>query len=311
MTICIAATGQFDVPNRPMVIIASDRMTSLADTEFEPPHGKTFWMTQCIAALTAGSSAIQIELCKRTHKEVAKRLTKMSTWIPVEEVADIFSREMVKHKTAVTERFYLAPFGLDVPTLVKYRNKSDPEWLGDIAERMMLYKLGIATIITGLDSEGAHIYVLDENGGIMGHDLAGFAAIGGGRRHAESHFMFSKHSPIGSLRETILRTYIAKKRAEVAPGVGLATDMFVIGELGKNYRFSEDDMNYLEVIYKQITDEQEASLKKGNEQISQYLDAQIKKNQESQAAAALPQQQISTQSASPPSVSRKSKRAKK
>jgi len=37
-----------------------------------------------------------------------------------------------------------------------------------------------------------------------------------------------RHSPATPLRETVFQVYAAKRRAEVAPGVGLDTDMAII-----------------------------------------------------------------------------------
>jgi hypothetical protein len=41
--------------------------------------------------------------------------------------------------------------------------------------------------------------------------------------------MLAGHSPFSSSPETLLLTYLAKKRSEIAPGVGKGTDMFIIG----------------------------------------------------------------------------------
>ena len=52
------------------------------------------------------------------------------------------------------------------------------------------------------------------------YDMIGFAAIGIGGWHAQSRFMFAKHTRRSPQPETLLLTYSAKKQAEVAPGVG-------------------------------------------------------------------------------------------
>ncbi len=88
---------------------------------------------------------------------------------------------------------------------------------------------GIEAIFCGLDLTGHHIFVVNNSANVVCHDVVGFAAIGIGYWHANSQFMFAEHHWQKSFSETLLLTYSAKKRAEVAPGVGAETDMFAIG----------------------------------------------------------------------------------
>src|SRR5215207_7140862 len=70
-------------------------------------------------------------------------------------------------------------------------------------------------------------------------DVVGFASVGSGSRHAESQMMLARHAWNADLDPTLLTTYLAKKRAEVAPGVGTETDMFMITGPGNNLRFRQ------------------------------------------------------------------------
>ena len=79
---------------------------------------------------------------------------------------------------------------------------------------------------------GPHLYAIS-NGNITCQDAVGFAAIGAGAYHASSYFMFAGHARDATLSKTFLTTYASKRRSEVAPGVGIETDMFLVGpELG-------------------------------------------------------------------------------
>ena len=69
-------------------------------------------------------------------------------------------------------------------------------------------------------------------------DVVGFASVGSGSRHAESQMMLARHAWNADLDPTLLTTYLAKKRAEVAPGVGTETDMFMITGPGNNFALS-------------------------------------------------------------------------
>jgi len=88
------------------------------------------------------------------------------------------------------------------------------------------------TIIAGMDETGPHIYSIDSDGVSSCNDSAGFAAIGIGARHAESQFMFQHFAPHWHIGPALILLYTAKRRAEVAPGVGSETDMFLIAPKG-------------------------------------------------------------------------------
>jgi hypothetical protein len=107
-----------------------------------------------------------------------------------------------------------------------------PQLVNDIAKELLDFPMPEAeTIVTGTDEHGAHIFVI-ANGELSCRDNVGFAAIGVGYWHANSYLMFAGHTRAKLLPETLLAAYSAKRRAEVAPGVGPATDMFMVG-LGK------------------------------------------------------------------------------
>ena len=83
-------------------------------------------------------------------------------------------------------------------------------------------------IIAGIDRTGAHIWVVTD--GIPScHDAFGYAVIGSGQRHADSQMVSGKHSPAKSPPETLVLVHMAKKRAEVTPSVGVATDILTMG----------------------------------------------------------------------------------
>ena len=94
----------------------------------------------------------------------------------------------------------------------------------------------------------AHIYLAND-GEITCQDRVGFAAIGIGTSHAESEFMFAGHNVNNFFPETVRTAYFAKRRAEVAPGVGKATDMFMITNLGKYAEIGEHVLDALKDMH--------------------------------------------------------------
>jgi hypothetical protein len=130
----------------------------------------------------------------------------------------------------------------------------------------------IEAIVCGVDGTGAHIYVVN-NSEVTSRDAIGFAAIGAGYWHANSQFMFAGHNRNRPLPETFLLTYAAKRRAEVAPGVGIGTDMFSIGQTPGSYgpildKFVQD----IDKIYKRTRARAAQSVNKSNKEVTKYVE---------------------------------------
>jgi hypothetical protein len=151
--------------------------------------------------------------------------------------------------------------------------------LSEIIEALRAFALPeVSTIFAGLDTSGAHIYSVRYDGILNCHDAVGFAAIGAGARHASSQFMLAKHGLTKPLADTLRLTYFAKKRSEVAPGVGEQTDMCLIGSQLGAFKFfnQKDDIRRLQALYsKALKDERkmEESAQAGIEQFVQELKA--------------------------------------
>ena len=155
------------------------------------------------------------------------------TWIRVKDTAEIYLECRSDARLKRAERDFLWPLGLTKATFIEQQRIMDPSLVDRLARDMIQYRLPtMAVIIAGIDG-GAHIYVI-HNGQIGDNDIGcydamGFAAIGIGARHANAHFLSTGHKFDSLAHEALLATYVAKKRAEVAPGVGPTTDMYVIG----------------------------------------------------------------------------------
>src|SRR5262249_7681344 len=85
-------------------------------------------------------------------------------------------------------------------------------------------------IIIGADRTGPHLFHIDKWGNIRCDDLQAFSAIGIGEWHATSHLMLAKYSKNTTFQNALLQIYLAKRKAEVAPGIGRTTDIFFISE---------------------------------------------------------------------------------
>lgn len=253
VTVCVAAMCRSPLKGKPFVILgAADRMLTVGSTvEFEPPQTKIVNLTSCIKAMTAGDAGIQAEICNRAFGDVNRRIqVEPKNWWLVRDVAQLWSDYYQQLRFDQAEAAILKTVGLDRSTFISRQRELAPELVRQLKAELDSFEIGAAdTIIAGVDATGAHIYTVSDSI-IVCHDLSGFVAVGIGGSHAQSEFMFAKHTKHKMLPETCLLTYAAKKRAEVAPGVGEVTDMFMIGPfLGNSVDVGPDVLDKLDAVY--------------------------------------------------------------
>jgi len=258
VTVCVAAMAEKNT-----LVGASDRMLTAGDVEFEPDQYKIWMFATAIVALVAGDSTLQSEILKRVDIEVKRWINNdPKTWVSVKDVASLYCKKYRELLREHAEADILSPLGLDIDKFLRRQGKMRPEFLASIAEKLTEYDFPslLETIFIGTDNDGPlgekgekfvypQIYATERDK-VACLTTVGFAAIGSGKSHAESQFMFSGHSPLKPFNETILLTYAAKKRAEVAPGVGKVTDMVVIGPgLGPLLKVEDKHIERLDKIY--------------------------------------------------------------
>lgn len=287
MTVCVAA-----ITEKSMVFGAADRMLTAGDIQFEPAIPKVFLLTNSIVALLAGDSALQTEIMQSVKFQVQRKVSENpKQWLPVGNVALIYAEVYRRARQRRTTNEVLAPLGLDANTFIGRQKEMDTDLVKHIASELVNYEMApVQSIITGVDQEGPHLFVVN-NGQVSCLDSVGFAAIGAGYWHANSQFMFGGHARWKPVPETLLLTYAAKKRAEVAPGVGEATDMFSIGPTpGSFFAIPEDVLASVDAIYQRIREKNNATIREGNEEVTDYV------NKIAAAAAAQEEQRAQAQS---------------
>jgi hypothetical protein len=72
------------------------------------------------------------------------------------------------------------------------------------------------------------LYLVDKKYDVSCHDDIGFLAIGIGSWHASSQLMQVRYSRGWQFGQAIALAYAAKKQAEIAPGVGPDTDLYIV-----------------------------------------------------------------------------------
>jgi hypothetical protein len=237
VTICTAAIAKgtrSDSSLYDVIVTASDRMITLGGvTEYTwRDQTKCFFFSNAIIAMTAGNPELMLEIYRDAYDSFEGE-AEMTVQNVAERTAEKF-RDLRKRRN---ERMILSPHGLTFDQFTEKQQKLAPMVLERIINQ--LYGddgvLDTMSIIAGLDGDVGHIYIIGDPGECELRDSAGFAAIGLGSEHASAVFaesMYTVHCP---WTETALLTYLAKKRAESAPGVGPDTDLYWITPNGYSY----------------------------------------------------------------------------
>lgn len=218
MTVCIAAISGT------AIIGASDRLVTYGDTEYEQSEPKILQLASNTVALTSGSPEAHV----RIHSRVSTRLVGV-TDPTVDQIAEFYAEEFALLRRQKAERKYLTPLGLTTWSFLNNQTNLTAAALHTLMEHLAEEDLGSEAIIAGVDQSGPHIYVVEDPGEATCYDMDGWAAIGSGFRHADQQFIRDKYHRKWAMDEAFLLTYLAKKRADITPGVGPQTDMFFIG----------------------------------------------------------------------------------
>ena len=268
MTVCVAA-----MCNTGAVLGASDRMLTAGDIQFEPTQIKVVQLTSSIAVMVAGDSSAQAEILQEVRRDVQERVKQDPTnWWLVKDVAELYSHYYSRVRAKRAERAILNPLGLTQNTFITQQGQMAESLVRQLATELINCSMAqVAVIIAGTDPQGTHIYTVHD-ATVDCYDHVGFAAIGSGRWHANSQFMFAQHHRNKPFPETLLLTYAAKKRAEVSPGVGEGTDMFTVGpELGSYVQVYRPIVDDLEKMYQATCERERKASLEADEEVNKYV----------------------------------------
>jgi len=289
LTVCIASICHAGT----MIVGASDRMiTSGEDTEFEVPTLsetrqlapvlKTVRLDNYIIAMTSGDSGFQAD----AMQNVLARCNELKQQHPnsrlrVRDAARLYVDFCNEAKRQASTDIILSRLGLDLEGFYSRQANMSPEFIRLVTEQLFQIVVGDPVIFAGIDDIGTQIYQANGDG-ISSCNMIGWVAIGIGGRHAESQFMLAEHTRLDSFGDTALLTYIAKKRSQVAPGVGKQTDMFWINDRGYQ-NFSAEHIDALDKIYKKLEDDQGKALSDAKAAVHQYIEEEKKREAQKRA----------------------------
>ncbi|MHB0962394.1 MAG: hypothetical protein ACYC5V_04185 [Gemmatimonadaceae bacterium] len=207
------------------VVCAADRMLTRGVAQTEPEAAKIYHFKpgHPVTVMWAGSASVFAEVAQAylARARVAN-LPHASVGDAVKSYCSCFA-EFVGLRA---EREILTKIGLTRVDLVG--GKVSYRRAGQLLDLIFGYELDVPdcveTIFVGHDAAGSHIW-RTFNATPVCCDVEGFAAIGTGAEHAVSHLGFSRHTPNAHIIAATVGAYFAKRRAEMAPGVGRVVDM--------------------------------------------------------------------------------------
>jgi hypothetical protein len=254
MTVCIAAicTWMVDDKGTGAIITASDRMiTRRGESEYEPPQAKFLHLSKRTAVLFAGDITVHSEAIQKTRTALLDAPTDN-----VGEIAELYASFVRALREREATQMYLSPLGLTGDSLL---SGTEGPLANKLREQVQGHTLDAEAMVVGTDNigKGAHIYHVNGIGFVTCHDEVGFLAIGMGAGHAESQIMAFKYAPWWRYFDTVVVLYSAKKRAEVAPGVGPITDMYFIQDGGPEL-LRADVMKLVAELYDESLAQEEA-----------------------------------------------------
>jgi 20S proteasome alpha/beta subunit len=228
MTVCIAA-----VASRDRIVCAADQMLVLHGVDrYEPDIAKFYPLGRSIVALFADDATLAAKIVGELITEFSA--TYGAPWKLDLTVAQIAERYCEAYAAMKKRRFenVINPFGL---TLVEFqdpkkklrRSIEDEIWqrIDDVEHEMD----GSCAIIAGVDRGGGpDLYVLD-NEIATPMRSPGFACIGIGDNHARTELIARGYNISRSQGEVMLMALAAKRRAQLATGVGDKTHICVCG----------------------------------------------------------------------------------
>jgi 20S proteasome alpha/beta subunit len=276
VTICIAAIAESG-----MIIGASDTMMTdpVMGIEFElkpSSSGKTFInkispISKNVMVMIAGASGLQTDILSRMifdGHDLEKNHPKS-----VREVVEMYCKIYAQIRKERLNKTVYGLYGLDTETFISNQKDLTPELINEILKGISAFEMDyVQTIIAGVDDDGSHIYRLTGDQ-YSCCDMIGFCAIGSGASHAESQFMLAGYSRLFKQEDTLWITYLAKRKSEVAPGVGEEMVMFSLSAKTQESQILNNkfDMSELERHYELFKAEQKSAFDKAQLGFKNYL----------------------------------------
>jgi hypothetical protein len=225
------------------VVTVSDRMISTGDMTmaWEQPRPKYNAISNKAVVLSAGT-VHEPDILRRAEKKSMGRED-------ILEIADAIKAEYQKARQQTVIDMILIP-KLGIYSIDEWHQKQANlhfKIVEDIQNAIEHVRVHSHLVLAGVDNEG-HLIEISDPGIISCWDTVSFSCVGIGERHASNVFAWYKYSRNFPLNSAIFIAFEAKKRAELAGGVGKSTDVLIINSDGVN-KITDETIQVLEDIY--------------------------------------------------------------
>jgi len=209
------------------VVTVSDRMVATGDMTltFEPEESKAQPISNKAVVLLAGTLH-EPDLIRDAREKVRGKER-------IREIADGLKEIYQELRATRIEDEVLRPCA-GIRTIAEYHDKQTKlhdTVVMDVNERMRRYDLGLVIVLAGVD-EQAHVIQIGNPGAWRSYDNLGYCCTGIGNRHADNVFAWYKYTQSFPVNEALYIAFEAKRRAEMAGGVGRATDALIVSKDG-------------------------------------------------------------------------------
>jgi len=256
MTVCIAALcGDGDGDRR--VVIAADRMVTYPGyMEFEHPGSKMVKLSERALVMVAGDTLLGMRLANDAAAAYAGATGEVHL-----VAADLAGRYTQVRSEQVLQQV-LSRRGLDFGSFYSNHSSLNGQAVMLLDNQMAQFDLGVELLLAGVDDAGAHIHTVHNPGAPdRKHDPIAYAAIGSGAVHVLPSMAGFEQGPATSYAQTLFHVYASKRRAEVAPGVGSATEMAVVTATGV-HKIDEAQQETLGKIYDSFIQQGDTEIRK-------------------------------------------------
>src|SRR3972149_168422 len=219
MTICIAALFN----NGAGCVLVSDQMITAhipMGYEFENDEVEKIVKIQgsgLIHALISGNVLFANEVIDKAKEQIAAK------GVNVVDVATDMLRDSYREVRLMhVSRDELESRGLTLQTYYQRQQSLFQPLVQILDNALRKYDLGVQFLVAGKSGASCHVYSVTNPGDSVCHDSLGYAVIGSGAPHAMYHLIESGYKKSMSKDDVVKVIKAAKKRSEVAPGVGKA-----------------------------------------------------------------------------------------
>lgn len=223
MTICIAAMAH---KNTKLVLVIDQMVTINVAMPYQyetDDVAKYHELRKNVVVLTAGNAQPAFEIVSATRRRMAA--TQPTSF---EDIAELLRLEYQAHRRRIVIQSILEPRGLDLASYYQNQQTLHAGVVQDIDSSLRGWDLGVEMLVAGHDGEECHISSLHNPGLLVSHDAIGFACVGIGTPHATYHLIGADYKKSLPLEQAEALVKDAKKKSEMAPGVGSETAVFYL-----------------------------------------------------------------------------------